>query len=127
MSEFPCPCGASSSYEKCCGLIHADISNAMSAEQLMRSRYSAFVLEQEDYLLQSWHPDTRPSTIEFDPKSKWLGLKVKDSQAGLESDTEGRVAFIARCRVSGKAQRIVENSHFIKVEGIWYYHSALDP
>lgn len=126
MPKAPCPCGSSLTYDDCCALIHADIAKALRAEQLMRSRYSAFVLENEDYLLKSWHPDTRPSNLDFDSQSKWLGLKIKDTVAGLEDDKEGQVSFVARYKVSGKAHRIVENSHFIKLDGIWQYHSATD-
>lgn len=90
----------------------------------MRSRYTAFVLENRDYLLYSWHPDTRPKTLDFDPNSKWLGLKVKTCLKGGASDSLGSVSFVARYKVGGKAERIVEDSEFVRIEGRWVYHSA---
>lgn len=126
MTPSNCPCDSSKSYEACCGAIHLDQTKAITAEQLMRSRYSAFALENEAYLLQSWHPDTRPNTIGFDEQCKWLGLKIKATQQGSASDSEGQVSFVARYKVAGQAHRIVEFSHFIKIEGKWYYHSARD-
>ena len=122
----PCLCGSSKSYENCCGAIHSDISKAKTAEQLMRSRYSAFVLENSDYLLQSWHSDTRPVNLDFETGCKWLGLNVKETKAGKETDNEGFVSFVARYKIAGKAHRIVELSRFLKVDGNWYYHSAVE-
>jgi SEC-C motif-containing protein len=126
MPYIPCPCGSSLSYEKCCEPVHNDQLNAHTAEQLMRSRYSAFVFENADYLLQSWHPETRPESLDFDSESKWLGLKVKETKAGQESDDQGQVSFIARYKIAGKAHRIIELSQFLKVDGKWYYHSAIE-
>lgn len=92
----------------------------------MRSRYSAFVMANEAYLLESWHPETRPEHVNFDKACKWLGLKVVQTQGGQHTDGKGQVAFVARYKVAGKAHRIVENSLFIKLNDCWYYHSALD-
>ena len=92
----------------------------------MRSRYSAFVMKNEAYLLSSWHPETRPDNLDFDEACNWLGLKVVRTLDGQCNDDEGQVSFVARYKVAGKAHRIVENSQFIKLKGCWYYHSALD-
>ncbi len=85
----------------------------------MRSRYTAFVLKNEPYLLASWHPSTRPSTIDFIAGQKWLGLKV------IESKTDGdraEVEFIARFRIGGMpAQRLHERSRFVREAGRWLY------
>ena len=59
-----CPCGSGRAYAACCGRLHSGAENAASAETLMRSRYSAYVLKLEDYLLATWHPDTRPRQLE---------------------------------------------------------------
>ena len=123
MSEL-CPCGSNQTYDSCCGAIHEGLQEARTAEQLMRSRYSAFVKELEDYLLLSWHPDERPESISFDPNSKWLGLKIKAKELGKASDNEGWVAFVARYKIAGKAERIEENSYFLRYHGRWVYHSA---
>lgn len=86
----------------------------------MRSRYSAFVLCNEHYLLATWHQSTRPPTVEFDPNQKWLGLKIVDSDA--PSPTTAEVEFIARYRVGGaSAARLHERSRFVKEGEYWFY------
>lgn len=92
----------------------------------MRSRYSAFVTENESYLLHTWQLTKRPQKIDFDSKTKWLGLNLKKCKAGLTSDTEGWVEFVARYKIAGKAERIEELSYFMKEEGQWLYVSAED-
>lgn len=85
----------------------------------MRSRYCAFVLLNEGYLLESWHPSTRPASIEFVPGQKWLGLKIVASSA--ERD-RAEVEFIARFRVGGaSAQRLHERSRFVRENDRWLY------
>lgn len=87
----------------------------------MRSRYTAFALGLEKYLLQTWHPDTRPATLDLteDPPTKWLGLKVKNAE--LTSETTATVEFIARYKITGKAERLHELSQFIRINDHWYY------
>lgn len=87
----------------------------------MRSRYSAFVEQDEQYLLASWHPDTRPSRVRFDPEQRWLGLSIKRLEAGGSGDSEGKVEFVARYKVRGKGFRLHEISRFEKIDGLWYY------
>ena len=86
----------------------------------MRSRYSAYVLGLEDYLLATWHASTRPAALNLgaETKPKWLGLEVKAHAAGDDSAT---VEFVARCRVGGRAQRMHELSRFVREDGRWYY------
>lgn len=86
----------------------------------MRSRYTAFVLGNEPYLLSTWHLRKRPASITFDAGTKWLGLKVVDT-AETGTDT-AEVEFIARYRIGGgSAARIHERSRFLRVEGRWFY------
>jgi SEC-C motif domain protein len=86
----------------------------------MRARYSAFVLSDGPYLLATWHESKRPSTVEFDPNQKWLGLKIVDSDA--TSATEAEVEFIARYRIGGRsAARQHERSRFVKEGDRWFY------
>lgn len=115
-----CPCGSQQQYMQCCGVYHQG-EIAPTAEALMRSRYSAFVLELKDYLLETWHSSSRPEQLQFDSNARWLGLKIKACEAGQENDTQGTVHFVARYKINGKAQRLVENSHFIKQQGRWFY------
>src|SRR5215469_6940288 len=74
-AQDPCPCGSARPYSECCGPLHAG-GAPPDAQSLMRSRYCAFVLCNEPYLLATWHPSTRPGSIPFDRKQKWLGLRV---------------------------------------------------
>ena len=86
----------------------------------MRSRYSAFVLCNERYLLETWHPNTRPRSIPFSKDQKWLGLSVIDACA--TGDASAEVEFIARSRVSNAAAvRHHERSRFVLEDGRWLY------
>lgn len=91
----------------------------------MRSRYSAYVTGNTEYLLYSWHPDTRPDQLTLDSRQKWLGLKVKDTENGSPEDAEGTVEFVARYKIDGKGHRLHERSRFTRFEGRWVYLDAL--
>jgi len=120
-----CPCGIGLGYAACCGRLHAGFALdgrllAPDAEALMRSRYSAFVLDLRDYLLASWHPRTRPARLEApEPGLRWLGLQVL---AFAQQDAEhATVRFVARSKLAGRAHRLVETSRFERVDGVWLY------
>lgn len=117
----PCPCGNDAGYARCCGPLH-DGGIAATAEQLMRSRYSAYVLKREDYLLATWHDSTRPAHLKLgaqQPSPTWLGLSVKRHES--EGD-HALVEFVARLRYGGgKAQRMHEISRFVREHGQWFY------
>lgn len=86
----------------------------------MRSRYSAYVLKLESYLLATWHPDTRPASLNLESEStKWLGLEVKNH--AQQSADRATVEFVARYRVGGRAHRLHEVSRFVLEEGRWFY------
>jgi SEC-C motif-containing protein len=86
----------------------------------MRSRYAAFVLGNEPYLLATWHPGKRPDSIPFDRNQKWLGLSIVGSR--VTSDMTAEVEFIARWKVSNaSAVRHHERSRFIREDGRWLY------
>lgn len=117
-----CPCGMGIRYADCCGRWHAG-APAPTAAALMRSRYSAYVLELADYLLATWHADTRPPQVLFEPGTKWLGLTVK--QARDSGPDSAQVEFVARFRVgSGAAVRLIERSSFIRIDGRWFYQGV---
>lgn len=85
----------------------------------MRSRYCGYVLQRADYLLTSWHPDTRPPTLVFETGLKWLGLKI---QASEQQGDLAFVSFQARFRIGGgKAERLQERSRFVRLEQRWLY------
>ena len=114
-----CPCGSTRLYPECCGLWHAG-APVPDAQSLMRSRYSAYVLCNEQYLLETWHPRTRPGSIPFSKNQKWLGLSVID--AGITGADSAEVEFIARSRVSNAAAvRQHERSRFVREGGRWFY------
>lgn len=121
----PCPCGSGKTYVACCGPLHGG-SAAASAEALMRSRYSAYVLALEDYLLATWHPSTRPAELALAAEAaagqapKWLGLEVR--KTAQQDATHASVEFVARYRIAGRGQRLHELSRFEKLDdGRWYY------
>jgi SEC-C motif-containing protein len=108
--------------ERCCGRFVDDFAQtpAPDAEALMRSRYSAFVLQRADYLLATWHTSQRPAAIEFDPRVKWLGLEVRRHRV-LDA-THAEVEFVARQKSPGSpALRLRERSRFLYEDGRWYY------
>ena len=85
----------------------------------MRSRYTAFVRENAEYLQATWHLSERPAELDFDPDCKWLGLDVKQFQStGADA---AQVEFVARYRVAGRAVRLHERSRFVREDGRWYY------
>lgn len=114
-----CPCESGQPYSACCQPLHLGLP-AQSALSLMRSRYTAYVLRIEQYLLTTWHPDTRPDTLDLSQDNmKWLGLKV--IRAETTSPTTAIVEFIARYKIGGmRAERLHEISEFVYTDA-WYY------
>ena len=133
-----CPCGgaptairrkgAEAAYADCCGRYIAQGQLPPDAVHLMRSRYTAFVLENEAYLLHTWQETYRPGKLEFDAGAKWLGLEIKDfAPTGLKEGRDtAEVEFVARVRVAGKANRLHERSLFVCQEGQWQYTTAVN-
>lgn len=121
----PCPCGSGRSLSLCCGPYLAGTGLPTTAEALMRSRYAAYVLRDEAYLLASWHPATRPATLALEDEAiEWEGLEVLRAVQGAEADLSGEVEFIARFRQGGTLQGMRERSRFERVEGRWYYRDG---
>lgn len=120
LMNAPCPCGLPHKYDDCCGRFHRGEALAPDAERLMRSRYSAFVLDQLDYLLATWHPTTRPASLEpNEPGLRWLGLDVKRH---VQQDADhATVEFVARSKLGGRAHRLHEVSRFVREDGRWFY------
>lgn len=87
----------------------------------MRSRYSAYVKENKTYLKTTWHPETRPEAIEFDPTIKWTRLRIKNTDKGSVKDEQGTVEFIATYKTNGRAFQLHEISRFIRSGGDWVY------
>jgi len=123
-----CHCGIGKSYETCCGRFHSGLGEAENAELLMRSRYSAYVLALEEYLLGTWHASSRPSSLDFSDagKTKWLGLEIK--RHTIIDASHAQVEFIARYKIGGQsALRLHEISDFVFEDGRWFYVSGVFP
>ncbi|WP_019021342.1 YchJ family protein [Thioalkalivibrio sp. ALE23] len=116
-----CSCGSGHPRERCCGPRIDGSAPAETAEALMRSRYTAFTEHNEAYILATWDPQTRPASLELDPDRRWLGLNVRDTEAGGREDTTGVVEFVARARLHGQGMRLHERSRFRRIDGHWYY------
>ena len=124
-----CPCESGKAYSQCCEIYHLG-TPAPTAEALMRSRSSAYTLSHKnsaliDYLLQTWHPDTRPQSLNLDGENaaKWLGLQVKHHHN--INTNNAIVEFVARYKpagnLGGKVERLHETSCFKRIENRWYY------
>jgi SEC-C motif-containing protein len=111
-----CPCLSGLTYDECCGKFHAGAA-APTAEALMRSRFSAFASGNSEYLLETWHPSTRPADLELDTDLRWYGLDILATSKGGPLDSSGTVEFEAFYR--GGSQR--ENSSFIREQSRWFY------
>lgn len=99
---------------------------ATTAEQLMRSRYSAFVVRDAAYLLRTWAAGTRPARLSFDKDLQWTGLDVLGSTEGSAFHTEGTVEFRAHFLHDGQPGDQYENSRFVREDGLWVYVSAIE-
>lgn len=119
----PCPCGTGKQYSECCEPCLKGKQQAATAISLMRSRYTAYVMKNEEYLLRTWHPSTRPDQLglERGESGHWIGLKVVTTHAGGCDDDAGMVEFVARYKINGKAHRLREKSQFVKEQGEWFY------
>lgn len=124
-----CPCESGKPYSQCCEVYHSGIA-APTAEALMRSRYTAYALSSQNpglvnYLLQTWHADTRPQSLDLNGENatKWLGLQIK-RHVNIDADN-AVVEFVARYKhtnnLGGKAERLHETSRFKRIENRWYY------
>ena len=120
-SADPCPCGSGRPLEQCCGPFIRGIEPAPTAQALMRSRYTAYVLGESAYLLATWDPRTRPESLELSTDQHWLGLKLLRSEGGGSTDDAGEVEFVARFKVAGRATRLHEISRFRRESGRWLY------
>ena len=120
-----CPCLSGATYGACCGPFHRGDALAPSAERLMRSRYSAYVTGNVRYLLATWHPTTRPASLDLDPDQRWFLLDIVRTSRGGMLDDVGTVEFIAKYRLDGRAGEQHENSRFVRERRRWYYVDAI--
>ncbi|KAA1429072.1 YchJ family protein [Nocardioides antri] len=121
MARRSCPCGSGASYDACCRPLHRGDRRAATAEQLMRSRYSAFAVHDAGYLLRTWHPATRPPSLDLDPRLAWEGLEVLATEAGGPDDVNGIVEFRAHHRTGRESGVLHEVSRFRRQGEQWLY------
>lgn len=116
-----CPCGSNKPYPDCCAPYLSNNATARDAEALMRSRYTAYTLLREDYLLATWHPSTRPAQpgLAQEAPTKWIALEVRRHE---QPDAEHAIVeFVARYKANGRAFRLHEVSRFVRENGKWFY------
>jgi SEC-C motif-containing protein len=119
-----CPCQSGLWYSECCEAVLSGRKQAGTAEALMRSRYSAYVVGDTAYVLRTWHASTRPSTLETDTIPAWCGLEIIRTEKGQEEDDEGLVEFRARALSQQNLVELHEESRFVKEDGQWLYVSG---
>lgn len=113
-----CPCG-NKDYAACCGRFIERGELPQTAEELMRSRYSAYTLRDDVYLKSTWHASTRPDdAVAQDEDVKWLELEVRRHVPDGDAAT---VEFVARYKLGGRAHRLHEISRFVREDGRWFY------
>ena len=126
-----CPCDSGLEYSLCCQPYLNTHQHPVKAAQLMRSRYSAFVLHNAGYLVNSWHPVCRYQALESElsegfGSAEWLGLTIFEEAQGKD-DNEAYVSFVARFQEKGNLKAIIERSRFLKENDRWYYVDGIRP
>lgn len=121
-----CPCGTGKNYGECCQPIISGTRAALTAEELMRSRYSAYARTEIGYIFETTHPDHRADfdeqgTRQWAEQSEWEGLEIVATHAGGPDDAEGKVEFIARYRDKGVRRTHHELADFRKKDSAWYF------
>lgn len=114
-----CPCCSGKSFAACCQPLLAGRLAAASALELMRSRYTAYVLRDVDYILRTWHPSTRPAHLDPHTMVAWNGLQI--IVAAAEETDRATVEFKARTNAAGKMLLLHEKSRFVRENGQWLY------
>ncbi|MDO5543399.1 MAG: YchJ family protein [Acinetobacter sp.] len=127
MHHLACPCGQGD-YQHCCQPLHVGQAHAETASQLMRSRYSAFALQQIDYIVQTTALGQQASLdvdaiADWSKSNQWLKLEVLKSNEKLEKN-HAQVEFKAHYHDAKQAQIHHETSHFVQHQARWYF---LDP
>ncbi len=121
-----CPCGSGDQYTDCCAPFHSGKELAKTAEQLMRSRFSAYALKQVDYLYETTHPDKRDDDFKREitawaNRAEFTRLEILNKRQGRSLDKVGKVEFIAYYRQFGEEKQMHEISRFKRFKGKWHY------
>lgn len=116
-----CPCGTGDQYQRCCLPLLLGERTAETAEELMRSRYSAYVAENVDYIWATWHPRTRSAEPVGGDGPQWIGLEIIDVVGGQPGDETGEVEFKAYYRENQRSGTLHERSRFAVRARRWFY------
>ncbi|UQB43466.1 SEC-C domain-containing protein [Thiomicrospira microaerophila] len=135
LNNKPCPCGSELSYKACCRPLHIKKNKAITAEVLMRSRFSAYFLakqkpELSGYILSTWCQHTRPAQMDLSDQPDWIRLEIHATHQGLEQDQQGWLEFTAYYRqgLLGPELAHREKSRFNKnTKGQWCYQDGVEP
>lgn len=107
-----CPCGSAQNYENCCQPLHQGKAYAITAEELMRSRFTAFKLGLAGYLEDTWDEASKPQSMHLDPDVHWVKLSINGRKKGRKKDNEGWVTFVAYYEAHEQAGMLHEKSYF---------------
>ncbi|MCJ8346474.1 hypothetical protein MJH12_13100 [bacterium] len=126
MKHNICPCNLEKNYQECCQPYHNKSKLAASAQTLMRSRYSAYVKKDSEYLFHTTHPSVRNKELKKDIISwiqevEWVSLEILESKLGNNEDKIGKVEFIAEYKLAGQSKHHHELSNFKKHRNQWMY------
>lgn len=125
-SETLCLCGSQLQYELCCQPFHQHKKKPVTAESLMRSRFTAYAMQNEAYLLETWDAKKRPEAINFaKEEAEWTRLEIVSIKKGEEKDKKGIVEFKAYYSIDDEGYVMNEISRFKKEEGKWLYLDGL--
>lgn len=121
-----CPCKSRETYSACCQPFHLGRAKPETAEQLMRSRFSAFFFRLVDYLVATTHPDTREPELKAHLEAtihdaNWRFLTIVGASKGGPDDKTGKVEFVAEYFEAGQALELHERSRFKRYKGAWKY------
>jgi SEC-C motif-containing protein len=121
-----CPCKSREPYGLCCEPFHLRKAHPETAEQLMRSRYSAYFFRLVDYIVETTHPDTKSPELVLELRRtidapKWTFLTILGTSKGQAEDKVGKVEFVAECYLEGTLQQLHEHSRFKRFKGLWKY------
>jgi SEC-C motif-containing protein len=132
MTTESCPCGSKKTFAECCGPALSGAAAAATPEALMRSRYTAFVKHDVDYIYKTIAPGQRgdfdrQAVDDWSRNSEWLGLDIIATEKGGPTDETGTVEFAARFKEKGQERRHDELATFVKIDGRWYFEDGKTP
>lgn len=119
--KSPCPCGSENNYTQCCGRYIEAGELPEYPEQLMRSRYTAYALNNTEYLEKTWHKHTRPAQLQLNTEINWLSLEIIDTQNDQNDDNESWVKFTVKFKHGARLQSLHEHSRFLRENDQWLY------